>query len=74
MRGFCVLLLLIASAASIGAAADSNSVPVSRVIENCGGKSKEINVSALQEAAEILKESNPDLSSELQKMALESTV
>lgn len=53
--------------ASIG-----KSAPVSRVIEMCHGKTSEINITALEQAAQVLKSSHPELAVELEKMAKES--
>lgn len=45
---------------------------VSRVVNVCGDKISEVNISALEEAAKVLKGSRPDLAGELQKIAQSS--
>ena len=57
---------------SLGFAGEANPAHVSRVIEMCHGKLKEINISELEQAAQVLEFSHPDLAAELQKMAKES--
>ena len=72
MRTTTIFLLLLIMETTLGFAAETNRAPVTRVINMCYGKMSEINVSALQDATEILKTSHPELAAELQKMAKES--
>lgn len=66
---------LIAMAVSVpfGFSSEVNPRHVSRVVEMCHGKSKEINIAALEQAAQVLRATHPELAAELEKIAIQSS-
>lgn len=69
MNRLLIFMLVLTGGFAATSTAEKNTPPVARIVDVCSNTLSEVNLNALREAAEILKESRPDLAKEISTIA-----